>query len=333
MNCLDNVIGIDKKCTPTTPSSGLYIQDLPGITLKVANAAANEETISGIRLIEDKISFAQNALLSHLRMHFANKLNVKSIIENDTIGFYQRDLTSVALEAGKYKGIKARLDHPNLEFFIGKIFLQLSQAVTTDILIIDLMTGETLDTLPITTVANVPTSITVNKSYSSNRQRKSLFIGIDSEVSNTFKTIVSSNSNCSSCGETGYSNKYISFNGAKVSTGSQKIELNVESNSGTNGLSLEYSLNCSVESFLCGMANQLAWPLLHKVGAELMTELIYSKRLNSIVVLDKTDHKELLAKFEAEYIASMTALIDNIKLPNDICFSCNSKVRKTTMIP
>jgi hypothetical protein len=105
MNCLDNVIGIDKKCTPTTPSSGLYIQDLPGITLKVANAAANEETISGIRLIEDKISFAQNALLSHLRMHFANKLNVKSIIENDTIGFYQRDLTSVALEAGKYKGI------------------------------------------------------------------------------------------------------------------------------------------------------------------------------------------------------------------------------------
>jgi hypothetical protein len=160
MNCLDNVIGIDRKCTPVTPSSGLYIQDLPGISLKIANAAIDEETVSGISLIEEKISFAQNAILAQLRNSLANKVRVKSIIENDTIGYYQNNLQPIPLEAGKYKGIKASINnYPHLDFFIGKIYLQLNAVVTTNILIIDLMTGEILDTLPITTTANIPTAV------------------------------------------------------------------------------------------------------------------------------------------------------------------------------
>jgi hypothetical protein len=333
MNCLDNVIGIDRKCTPVTPSSGLYIQDLPGISLKIANAAIDEETVSGISLIEEKISFAQNAILAQLRNSLANKVRVKSIIENDTIGYYQNNLQPIPLEAGKYKGIKASINnYPHLDFFIGKIYLQLNAVVTTNILIIDLMTGEILDTLPITTTANIPTAVIVNKSYSAKRQKQALLICIDSEVAGSYKTNVTA-SKCSSCSDSGYSNKYISFSGSQISKVSQKIESNLESNNGTNGLSIEYSLNCSLENFLCTMGNQLAWALLHKVGSELMRELKYSRRLNSIVVLDREDNEKMLEDFEAEYMASMSAIINNIKVPNDICFECNSRIRQTTVIP
>ena len=87
MNCFDNLIGIHRTCPPTSPSSGLYIQDLPGITLSVANAAVDNETISGVKLIEEKITFAQNAIHAALRNQLADKLKINSIIQNDTLGF------------------------------------------------------------------------------------------------------------------------------------------------------------------------------------------------------------------------------------------------------
>jgi hypothetical protein len=333
MNCLDNLIGIDNQCTPTIPSSGLYIQNLPGITLKIANAANNEETVSGVKLLEDIITFSQNKILNQVRNHLASKIQIASVLENDTVGYYKENLRSVALEAGKYKGIKVRIDkYPSLDFFISKIYLNLAQSVTTNILVIDLMTGTVLDTLPITTVANIPTAILVNKSYPSNKQRTSLLIAIDSGVSNTFEASMSNSIDCYSCsGE--YSNRFVSFTGAKIDKTSQKIDSNVSSNTGTSGLSIEYSLNCSVESFICNMAGNLAWPMLYDVGAELMRRLKYTTRLNSIVVVNAKNNDELRTEFENEFMSSLGALLDNIKMPNDICFKCNSKIRKVTQIP
>jgi hypothetical protein len=81
------------------------------------------------------------------------------------------------------------------------------------------------------------------------------------------------------------------------------------------------------------MGNQIAWPLLHKVGSELMKELAASRRLNSIINIDKGTNELLQKEYEDEYMASMSALLNNMKVPNDICFNCNSKVRKAVAIP
>ncbi len=334
MNCFDNIIGIHNLCTPVTPSSGFYIQDLRGINLSVANAATDNETMSGVKLIQEKITFSQNAILAHLRTQLADKLKINSIIQNDTIGFYRDNLTSVALESGKLKGIKVRCDqYPYLEFSPIKIYLKLAQSITTDIFIYDLTTDTLLDTIPITTVASVPTAVLINKSYFTNKQRLHLFIGIDSGVSNTFETNISRMSSCHSCNGGVYSNRYITFQGVQINKADQKIDINIQGNNGTNGLSIEYSLNCSLEPFLCNMGNQIAWPLLHKVGSELMKELTASRRLNSIINIDKGTNELLQKEYEEEYMASMSALLNNMKVPNDICFNCNSRVKKGYAIP
>ncbi len=336
MNCLDNLIGINNICTPVTPSSGLYIQNLPGITLSTANAATNNETQSGVKLLQDIITFSQNKLVNQIRNQIKDRVLINSVIGNDIIGFYKSNMTPVSLEAGKLKGIKIRIDHyPSLDLYIGKIYLKLSTVQTIDVLIIDFMTGEILDTLPITTVANVPTAIIVNKSYPTNGQRTCIGIAIDSEISSTFQTSVSNTTlgGCASCNESSYSNKYLTVSGFQMDDSLQKIESNTIANEGTNGLSIEYSLNCSVENFICSMAGNLAWPLLHDVGAELMRRLKYTERLNSIVLINGKNNEDLRAEFDAEYMSTMSALLDNIKMPNDICFNCNSTVRKVTQIP
>jgi hypothetical protein len=333
MNCFDNLIGIHRSCNETEPSSGLWIQDLEGITLSVANAATDNETISGISLIEEKITFAQNAIAATLRNQLASKVRVNSILQNDTVGYYKDNLRSVSAEAGKLKGIIVRVDkYPYLEFFLSRVFLKLASSVTTNVYVYDLLSDTLLDTISITTVAKTATPVLVNKSYLTNRQRLHLFICFDSSVANTYETNMTS-AGCSNCYGQNYSNNYISFSGGSIGSADQKIDSNISSISGTNGMSIEYSLNCSVERFICSMGNQLAWPLLHKVGAEIMKELLASRRLNSIVNIDQAMNKALLEKFEAEYIASMSAILDNMKLPNDICFKCNQPVRKVVAIP
>jgi hypothetical protein len=333
MDCFDNLIGIHRSCNETTPSSGLWIQDLEGINLSVANAAIDSETISGIKLIEEKITFAQNAIAATIRTQLSSKVRVNSILENDKAGYYRDNLRVVSAESGKLKGIRIKANkYPYLEFYLSRIFLKLKDAVTTDIYVYDLMSDTLLDTIEITTVAKVPTAVTVNKAYQSNGQKLHLFICFDSSVSDTYETTLTS-ADCSSCSGNEYSNRYVNFYGGSIGSAEQKIDSNVRSNSGTNGMSIDYNLNCSVEPFICNMGNQLAWPLLHKVGAELMKELLASRRLNSIVVIDKENNKQLLERFENEYMASMSAILDNMKLPNDICFKCNTPIRKAVAIP
>lgn len=333
MTCFTNIIGIHRTCNPIAPSSGLYLQDLPGITLSVANSAVDNETMSGVKLIEEVIEFSVNAILAQIRNQLADKLKVNSIIQNDTIGFDQDNLIVVPAEIDKYKGIKIRISqYPFLEFYINKLGLKLSQDIETQIKVFDLMSDTELDSFDITTAGKQRIYTQVNKGYQTNKQKLHLFIGVDSSVSNTYQTNITP-SGCYSCNDGGYSNRYLQITGGQISQSAQKIDSNITSNSGTSGLSIDYSLNCSLEPFLCTMANQIAWPLLHKVGSELMKQVKYSRRQNSVVNVDNGNNEELQVMFENEYMASMSGILSNIKIPNDICFECNSKIRKTVAIP
>lgn len=56
MSCLDNFIGV-KSCSSTAPKSGLYIEDLPGISIPKA-AEITDQDPSGVEFLTKKIKFA-----------------------------------------------------------------------------------------------------------------------------------------------------------------------------------------------------------------------------------------------------------------------------------
>ncbi len=330
-NCFTNIIGINKLCTPVVPESGLYVQDLPGITLDVANAATDEETQSGIALINEKIEFAKNAIIKDAIDFLLPKVKTGSLIESDTIGVYKESLDKVALEAGYLTGKKVKIqNYPYLEFYIESLSVKLDAVVTDTIYIYDLLSNTVLDSFAFTSVSGVPVEVFVKKSYKTNGQKLSLFIGYPSSLAGSYITNLHL-TGCNGCSG-GYSNRYASFNDVKILSASQKIEANLVS-ANTNGLSINYSLSCSVESFICKMAKLFAWAILHKTGAELMRELQFSRRLNSIVIIDKKDHIALREEFDAEYAKSMQRILENIRIPNDACFECNQRVKTIVRIP
>lgn len=333
MGCFDDIIGIDKLCSAETPSSGLFIQDLPGVTVKLADMAADEETSSGVALINEKITFATNSILQDIREFMLPYMKHNSALENSTIGYYQDDLLAVAAEAGYRKGIQVKIDnHRYLDFYINSIKLQTNTSGATSIYIYNLITGKLLDTIAITTVADVPTEVFVKKSYKTENQKLNLFIAIDGNVG-TYQTGLSkSHLGCQTC-TGGYQNNYAIFQNVKIANAGPFTNVSTRATTYTTGLSINYSISCSIDVFACNISNLLAWPILHKTGAELMRELQYSRRLNSIIVIDKGMNEKLRAEFDAEYAKSMQRILDNISVPNDECFKCQQKIKSVVRTP
>ncbi len=330
-DCFDNIIGINKLCTPESPVSGLYIQDLPGITLQIADAATDEETASGVALIREKIEIAKKTISQDAIEFLLPKVKTNSLIGSDTIGTYKEDLEKATAEPLYLTGKKIKIqNYPYIEFYLESISIKLDAAVTSNIYIYDLLTNTILDTIPFTSVVGVPVQVYVKKSYKTNGQVLSLAILYDSNLAGSYKTTLHA-TGCNNC-SSGYSNRYVSFNDVRILSANQKIESNIVTGN-TNGLSFNYSINCSIDSFICKMAKLFAWALLHKTGAELMRELQFSKRLNSIVIIDKKDHIELRQEFDNEYAKSMTRIFQNIRIPSDVCFECNQKVKTVVRIP
>jgi len=334
MECFDNLIGIKFGCSSAVPTSGLFINDLPGISLKIADSAINEEDLSSISLINDKLDFAARGMIQDFRNFLEPNMKSRSIVENDTAGFYTEDLKAVALEVGQYKGISAEIyNYGYFDFRINSISVLLDSVVTTNILIINLMTGMVEDVFPVTTIADVPTEVLISKTYPTKHQRLQFLIAIDSGLAGTYQTKLGNRANCTDCNKRYIANNFVRFQSSKIDQGDVLIQKNVKGNSFTNGISLDYNVSCSVEAFICNLQDQLAWPLMFRTGIEILKELKYSMRLNSAVMVHAEDNKELMEDFQTEYEKSMNQIFDNMSIDDTICFECNQTIRTRVQIP
>lgn len=64
-----------------------------------------------------------------------------------------------------------------------------------------------------------------------------------------------------------------------------------------------------------------------------MAEAVRSRRLHTLINVDKQDNQALYDAYNAEYAASMNAILTNLAVPDDWCFKCNPRVKKVLQIP
>ncbi len=331
MSCLSELIGIKKACTDIEPLTGLYINDLPGMSLKLADSAANSEKVNGIKLIQDRIAFAEKYLSNDIRNFMQDRFVINSILEQATVGIYKEDNNIIA-SSNKLRGIKIIVrEDPYLNINISRIGLRLNTAVDTDVLIYDLYKNELLYTIPISAVADQITYIDVNKKIPTNKQRRALFICIDANVSDQYDaSLYNSSVGCMSCNQS----QYLSYpTSGTLDIALSKTESNFVAANSTGGLTIDYTIECDLDNYICSLDTTLAWPLLYKTGHLIMQELEHSDQLNTIVMINSGKNKELAEYYDAEYIKSLNQITQNIKTPKDICFQCAPKIRKVVQIP
>jgi hypothetical protein len=333
--CFDNLISIKSLCTTSSGSSPFYIEDI-GITAEEAGFYINSEYKNGAELITDKIRFATDIVRKTISNHFAAHINSKSLIDSQRLGDPQDSLSLKSGLATTLGGISLTLNNYQSYFnvFVNEISLQVNVTQNVSVLVYDLISGALLDTLVVPCVANVISSKTVNKTYSSPKRKLDLIFVYDTEGISSNTTTINTYG-CTTCSGYTYTNWYINSAPIYLDETATKIRSSLTNGTHTFGLSVNYSVQCSIENWLCEIANLIAMPILYKVGEEIMNyACFYSNRQTSSVNIDAERNKERLAAYQKAYNDALMATIQKINLPkNDPCFLCETWVKNVVILP
>jgi hypothetical protein len=293
-------------------------------------------------LFDNIIELAAKQILNDVMVHLQGCMSFNSILENDILGFFDENRTLNA-SSNIWRGQQIIIDrYPNLELYVSKIRLFFDTAVTDNIYVYDVGQGVLLDTIAFTSVADEVTDIDINKSYVSYKQRLNLAFLYDGNLTGSYKTKSNRFGGCSKCG---YRNSYLLQNGVQLPKTSAVLHSNFQKSGENYGMSVTYSLNCSLDNFLNSIRNLLQFPMLYLVASMIMKHAKYNERINSYITNQKADHAVLAQKYEDEYKMLMfgafnengskikQGLLDSMKLPNDICFKKRTRVNYNTQIP
>lgn len=332
MGCLDNIVGV-KGCG-TTPT-GVYVQQLPGgISIADFDLAISNEHKAALPALQSIVNFATNDTLNRIREYLQTKHKLKSFIENDTVGFYEDNKEAIDAQTGYLTGYQIKIDRtPYLSFHISQLRLFVNNTGNVDVLIYDLTEGRLLQTVTVSAVAGQIVTADVDLTVATHKQRLNLFIGYASSFE-SYKTSTFINSGYEISCTSSFQGGAVLFKTAKILSGSTKINENVESNSYGAGISIDYSVQCSYDEFLCNIKNQLAYPILYRAGELIMIDMINSKRLTGVVRNFQDEHKSLMDYYADEHRKRMEHIMHNMVLPSDsVCFACAPKVKTVVNFP
>lgn len=317
MDCLLNYIGLTG-CGSSTPASGLFVNSLPGISLKSVEqlADAEQQTYLGVwadvqtRALK-RFELLLNSELSKEYKLRATKYTIKTKYENypfgspTTTSFAEKP--SILIESNC--GSELNFHH------IKSIFFQaptLSMGVTFTFW--DYDTKQILDSYS-STAFNAVSEFIIEKKFYCHK----LIIQC-SYNQNAFYTDFQTEKIYSDC--------------VDISFGLTNALPDSFTNTNKNyGLSILYSNKCSWSSIVCKNKEAFTMPLWYMLGSELMMERMVSDRINRYTV-DKKQAEELKAYYDSETEKSMKQAIAGISLEScDCCLECDPLIAIRESLP
>jgi hypothetical protein len=131
-----------------------------------------------------------------------------------------------------------------------------------------------------------------------------------------------------------YSSYYTMMQGASsVDTSADPTQNTLATGSNTYGLTLNYSVRCSLASYICSIRELFKNAWIKLLAYEILQERLTSPRLNFITVSDLDETKAQRDNFYSDFEESLTDVFENLQVPYDECFDCNTQVQHTYSRP
>jgi len=313
---LDNLIILRGLCEDPTSISGLAVNDLPGISLKMAGYLANGEQQNASGLWDEIYSRSVTQLEGDVRVAMQKYFKTNLLIDHEVFGFYKNEYTTEAADVN-YKGIASKIfGSKYLTFYVNSVTLRLENVVSSSssITIFNYNDGRTLDTISFTP-QNGLNEIAINKKYNINGQRARIFIAYDGAIGDAITSTASS----------WYDHKrFAVMRGASVPKASSVVEDNMAFDGETHGMVADISVNCSVENLICSNKDLLKIPLWYKLGANMMQERLLTDRINKYTMNNREDAENLMNVFNEHYKEQLATILDNMEpIGDSLCFTCN----------
>ncbi len=321
MNCLIDYIGV-LGCGSKVPDSGLYINQLAGITLKSIDSLANSEQVSWPSVWKDVQTRAAAKFQNAVNTHFSKKYKLNS--EKGVFRIFDEnyDNENVNFNDVIWRGFTIRLSDISepisvmTSAFIEYVEVYNDMDGVSKISVFDLDDQTLLYTSGnVSFLPGVWTKIHVNREFT----QRNIFVAYDSSDVSSYDTniLVDNASTCNSC------DYGIKIQGAY----SDDLENPTVLSEGENsfGLTGRIVVGCSYTGLVCHNKHFFSTPWMYLLGAELMIEALYSERFNAYTTFNRKQAEELKDFYETEFEKALTSAVKGLTLsPNDKCFHCES---------
>lgn len=337
LECFEDIIGLRGSCATPSSASGLWIDDI-GIELEELDSIINKAQEDSVSFFDNKRDFALKQIIALVHTHFSDKYKTNTILRSGRIGFGKENQEVVAAEA-TLKGMEIELCNQTsfVDVFVSSLSLQVNFNGVVPVFVYDLFQNKLLDTINVTAVSGETITVYPNKTYKSNRKELDLIFVYDATAFSSVKTTITQGG-CKTCGSGGSMvnlDQYLSARSISILSAASKIEDNLTAASDTGGLSINYTIQCNYDDWLCTVANSIALPILFKTGYEIMDYTVNnSLRLNTSTTINIDDAKRRRDEYKARYEEAINTLLQNIKLPPDEkCFECRQKSKHAIILP
>lgn len=329
MDCLNNYIGL-RGCGSTAPPSGLYVNDLPGISLKQLVSLTTEEESTYIDMWNMIQRRAQNRFSLDVREAMGKHYKLNSLMQGINLG---NTIKSTNVNPNhQWQGFSIEMvedeDYEYVPSPLASIHIQELRYFETDlapspidIKIFDLYSLQELFTYNFTPV-NGWNTIQVNTTFHNNYNVNSwgVLCAYDGSVTlNCAQTDIPTYHSTPSCCD-------VRIRGANSNA-------NVVSyTSDTYGLYGTFSVVCNWDAIVCQNKTIFSRAYWHLLGIELITEQLYSNKINKFTTVDLNRANELRKEYQVEYMKSLEQISGGFKFYCDCCIECNGQVqlRETT---
>jgi len=343
MTCLQDYIGL-RGCGAAVPPSGLYVNDLPGISLKQLVNLTNEEETTYVQLWDVIQKRAMNRFSLDVREAMGKYYKLNSLMQGVNLGKQGIDgtgqaVTDVVTKAGFIIQLNesANYDYvpsPLASIHIQELWFYGYIGATHSFQIWDPYSDQSnnndiLFAIVHTNLYDGWNKIEVNKTFHNNYQQNSwalaVFVypaaGVDSqkflfnyEPPNTF--------NIPTC-----CNVKVSGFLTDTPTDSYINDFLQKTTSNTYGLTGTFSIVCSWDAVICQNKTLFSRAFWYLCGIELLTEQLYSTKLNLFTTTNLQRAKELREEYQVEYAKSLEQVAGGFKLNCDCCIDCAGQVQ------
>jgi hypothetical protein len=317
MDCLKDIlcgnhalVGIRDFVNCPHPESILFVNDIPGITLKSASQIANEEVRSGYNLLNEKINLATKKVFNNFSGIISENFTFNTFLEAVEINEFSEEVNS---PSNTERGLSLTRWHSEMaRIYIEQVYIRVAES---GIAILKIVDGDITKTYSVSLLANVNNVVSIRYKCES----RNVKITFNQTNFSSYKCKQLNVNSCLPCGK-------------NQSNGINKTMI-VKGWDGSNetqtcfGLGVLANVQCFEENIICQLLPRMAFMMWYQAGIEILNEKIASERINAVTVFTKDQAKITLEELKKELKIEEKNFAKNInhflKTTLGECVACN----------
>lgn len=313
MGCLDKIlcgerviIGIRDYADCASPESDLFINDAPGMSLKLASKIASEEYETGAKLLRAKINLATKLVFDEFKEKISPYFDFDAVVETREINnFGTKIIPKTALERGL---VLKRWRSELAKIYVENVYVRSVQSGVGVVKIID---GSITKSYNVDLIANKTIEVFTNYTAVS----ETVKIVMDDTNFDVYSCDISSRSSCGPCNSSSGKGFVIKgWDGAKEDLKCY-------------GIGVTASVRCYEENIICSLLPRMYFLIWQKSVIETLKEQQFGTRINPLVNLTREEAKENRVELEKEYKTRYNSFVKSIynylRQTKGECITCN----------